>query len=54
MYQIHSAAKYCRTPILGVQEVYNHLKSHITKLEEVAMFLKLPRNVMNEIIRHTE
>ena len=31
--------------------VYNHLKSHITKLEKVAMCLKLPSDVMSEMMK---
>ena len=51
MYQMHSASKYSKTPLPKAQEVYNHLKSHITKLEEVAMCLKLPSDVVSEIMK---
>ena len=48
---MHSASKYCKTPIHRAQEVYNHLKSHITKPEGVAMCLKLPSDVVSEIMK---
>ena len=51
LYQIHSASKHCKTPIFGAQEVYNRLKSHITKPEEFAVCLKLPSDVVSEIMK---
>ena len=51
LYQIHSASKHCKTPIFGAQEVYDRLKSHITKPEEFAVCLKLPSDVVSEIMK---
>ena len=48
---MHSASKYCKTPLLRAQEVYGPPKSHSTKLEEVAMWLKLPSDVVSEIMK---
>ena len=48
---MHPASKYSKTQLLRAQEVYNHLKSHITKPEEVTMWLKLPSDVVSEIIK---
>ena len=45
---MHSASKYCRIPILGAQEVYNCLKSHITKPEEFAVYLKMPDDIYGD------
>ena len=52
LYQIYYAAsKHCKTPIFGVQEVYDRLKSHIAKPEEFAVCLKLPSDVVSVIMK---